>query len=220
MNQIKCNSAYRKYSKQAYLDFCTKVSNGIYNNPDTFTNPPFTKADFENAFTKYSDAAAQYKIAPTVQKTNYDNAKNNMNATLGKTADYVDVVANGDESIIYLAGYVPTKGTNSKSQPITEAATGTAKRGEAGQIVTNAAAVKNKGTISYSVVVSVGTTLPEGSYVNGQVQISGTTLVVVNSSRNRKKIIYNLPSGISYVYFLAYNPVSASPLGEPVSVSV
>ncbi len=223
MKKIKCSLGFRDYSKPNYLDFCTTVENGIYNNSNVFNHPPLDKDEFSSLFTKYSDAAAQYKIAPSVEKTNFVNAKKAMDTGLTKTAEYVDVVADGDESIIYLAGFVPTKSTSTKSQPLTEVQIGKTKRGpNVGEITTEGTSVKKNGAISYIVLVSVGAPLPNGVFVNGQLSVTDATMpIIMDASRSRKKVISNLPPGSTvYVYYSASNPVSVSPIGEPQTVIV
>lgn len=223
MKKVKCSLFYHNATKKVFLDTCTQVYNGIYNNTTVFVTPPYTEEDFNLAFTDYTNAAAAYKIAPSVQKTNYLDSKNKMTAVLDTTAIYVDDLASGDESLIYLAGFTPTKATASKSVPIAVPNTGTVKRGPVtGQITVENAPIKKNGIINYIAVVAIGAPLPNAVLENDGLNFGAlSNAVIVNFNRSRKKVITNLPPGsLAYVYFIATNPVSVSPLGQPVTVTI
>ncbi len=223
MKKINCSLSFREYSKPNYSLFCERVEASVYDNSGAFPAPPVTQAEFKDIFAKYSKIEVQYKIAPSVNKTNFINVKNDMDNTLTKIAEYVNTVANGNESIINLSGFVPTKNTASKSAPIENAATGTVKRGPAaGQISLESTAIKGKGTVNYSVVVAIGAPLPDGSFNNGVFVVNNTAVnCVLDYTRPRKKVISNLPPGSKvYVYFLAANPAGAAPIGEPIVETV
>ncbi len=223
MKKSKCSLGFQEYTKAEYTLFCERVDVGIYGNSGTFPTPPLTQAEYEVTFAKYSEAEAVYKISPSIGKTHYLVTKDAMNICLVKTAEYVDTVADGDESIINLSGFVPTKTTTTKSTAIIEPATGTVKRGpNTGQITTESKAIKGKGVIIYNIIVSIGAPLPDGCFVNGELRMASSTVnFVMNITRPRKKVVSNLPPGSTvYVYFLASNPVSAAPIGQPLTVTV
>jgi len=196
--------SFRVYTRADYFLFCERVFVGFYTNSAVFPASPVSHSEFEIVFTKYSEIEVQYKIAPSINKNNFVAAKTDMDTTLMKIADYVNSIADGNESTIRLAGFLPTKNTTSRSAPITEEATGKLKRGPGiGQITVESIALKGKGTVNYSVVVAIGAPLPATSFDNGQFLVNSTTVnCVLNYTRSRKKVISDLPPGSKvYVYF-------------------
>ena len=214
---------YRQLGSDKLTSFSGGVSIGVFENPDTFPNPPMTKAEFDASVTKFNGAAADYKKLGYTKLHDFEVARGELVINLDKTGEYVNNVAAGIGSIIALGGYVPSKTNVTKSTPITTPAEGKATRGPGVTDITGESiAIKNNGVIDYTVVVVLGGPLPEGTFVNGQIRVINSTVpILIDSSHDRKKIFNNLPSWtIAYVYFFAFNPMGASPLGEPIILSV
>ena len=168
MKKVRCNLAFRGYTKKPYLDFCTQVGSGIYSNSNKFTNPPNTKADFDAILLDYTNAAKRYKDSPKIEKSNYDIAKGKMTNVLNTTAEYVDSIAQGDASIIALGGYIATKSSNEKSKPL-EAKNDfkPVRTATKGKVTVNINAYKVPGTIWYFCLCTENGNLPASLTSNG-----------------------------------------------------
>ncbi len=218
MKKVRCNLAFRGYTKQPYLDFCTGVSGGIYTNAGVFVTPPFHKDEYDAVLSKYIDAAKKYKDSPKIEKTNYDNAKGAMTGVLNKTAEYVDSIALSDASIIILAGYVPTKSAKDKSKPL-EANNDfkPVRTATKGKVTVTINAYKVPGTIWYFCLCTENGDLPASLTANGVLDFTNLPEgALLDLSKNRKKEFTNLASGKTYYFYVfASNTVSVSPLSDP-----
>ena len=223
MNQVRCRVTYHGYSNKNLIKFCSLVASGIYNNPSVFVSPSIPSADFATVQTKFSDAVSKYDNAPKIEKTNMENARKNLMSVLDKTKDYVDVIAQGDASIIILAGFIPTKGVTEKSKPVELTNNFTLKRGEtSGQAEVT---IDYKGTGLpqwYFAICSTDDSLPSNLVENGILNFGALPDGVrVDISKAKKKLFTNLDSGvIYYFYVLVANTVNVSLLSDPKSLKI
>ena len=170
----------------------------------------------------YKNKRSDYKNGGKDQKGDYLIARNNLFDALEELGIYVDSVALGDEVIIILAGYVPTKTTKSEKPlpgkpepeislagsgslaitcPVVPTASGYVA------ILTNRPfvdiSVSDKGTVTT-------TPDPEGS---------PDRFFVINASCSREKIFYGLmPTIRYYVYYFAINTKGAGAISDPVNL--
>ncbi|MBK7147746.1 MAG: hypothetical protein IPH78_02730 [Bacteroidetes bacterium] len=193
------------------------VADGIYGNPGTFAAPPVTQPVFEGLLTSYHNAYEDYKNGGKNQKGAYLVAKNNLMGSLDQLADYVDALPGLTEATIYLAGFTPTKVSDSKAvvpaPPVIKSVT----QGSTGSLVVEADAVP--GAEYYGCLVSK--TKLDGN--SGIIFFEGN-LIIENASlrlevnKGRKKTISNLqPKEEYWFYMYAGNSAGVSALSAPMS---
>ena len=223
MKKIKCKVIYRSYGSKFFITFCKLVSNGIYNNPLVFLSPTVHADDFNSTLTKFSDAYGKYKNAPKIEKTNLTNAHNDMLAIVDKIKDYVDIVADGDASIIILAAFTPTKSTTKKSKPVEVTndfdVTRTNILGQA-EVTINYA---GKGEpMWYFAICSTDATFPSTLVKDGVLTFNALPdAVSIDISKAKKKLFTNLISGTTYYFYaLVGNTKNVSLVSNPKSLTV
>ena len=90
---------------------------GIYTNILVFVTPPMSETAFNDIIKDFRDKRTAYKNGGKSQKGAYLIALELLFTTLADLGVYVDSIANGDENIIILACYVPTK-TSTSEKPL------------------------------------------------------------------------------------------------------
>ena len=219
MIQIHVSLNYHRIELDKLDTFGEGVSQGIFGNDPPFTAPPITQLVLDGAVTNYVDKRAAYKNGGRAQKGPFQAAKKVLMDHLDTLADYVDELADGDENIILLSGFLPTKGEDTPSTvPATPVAM--AKRGEStGIILAECPAIP--GAEYYGCIVSEGQPL-SGAVINGSgylilenvQQVFGFVL-----TKGRKKVLLNnVPGNTYYIYFYAVNAAGVSQLSVPVTV--
>ncbi len=223
MKKVKCRVNYRSYGSKYFITFCSLVSNGVYNNPSVFTSPSVPADDFNTALTKFSDAYGKYKNAPKIEKTNLTNAHNNMLSIVDKVREYVDVVANGDASIIILAAFTPTKPISEKSKPVEITNDFEVDRTKIlGQAEVTINYVGTGEPLWYFAICSTDATFPSTLVQNGVLNFGALPDgVSIDISKAKKKLFTNLTSGVTYYFYvLVGNTVNISLLSNPKNLTV
>ena len=223
MNQIRCRVTFHSYTNKTLINFCSLVAGGIYTNTAIFATPVITNEEFQRAQVKFSDAVSKYDNAPKIERTNLKNARTELMQTVDKIKDYVDGVAKGDESIIILGGFTPTKGAAEKSKPVEKTndfePVRTKVLGEA-EVTVN---YSGSGTPQwYFVICSTDATLPSNLVENGIINFGALPDGVrIDVSKSKKKLFTNLDSNVVY-YFYAFvgNTNNIAPLSDPKSLKV
>lgn len=232
--KIKCKKSYHTYKVGDIPIFFGGVRAGIYGNPATFMTPPFTEAIFISTTENYTLKRDAYKNGGIAQKGDYLAATTALMDMLDQTADYVDVVANGNEAIILDAGYVPTKGTTTAVvAPLKPVGVTLVRTANNAELEADCAIVA--GAESYGAVLTAEP-LPEGVIISpwGQIVVQdndsptptptpGTSSIkyVLDLNKNRKKTFTGLQIGTTYyVYYWAVNAAGVSPLSEGASRKV
>lgn len=138
-------------------------------------------------------------------------------AGLDTTAEYVDALPDLTEAIIILAGYTPTKVSDSKAVVPDAPVIKNIEQGPTGTLQVEAEAVS--GADYYGCLITEfpldtnkGVIFFEGNIIIEQLNLR------MEVSKSRKKKIMNLRSKTEYwFYFYAGNSAGVSPLGPPVS---
>jgi hypothetical protein len=215
-----CTLGYHRANTSGLDTFTNGVGNGIYSNPDMFATPSVTETDFTAAKNAFSAAAADYATYGMTKKSAYIVARKALLDVLDTLADYVDLIAQGDESTIILAGYVPSLAMAQKNVPIEKILFFTTKRTDTvGEIVVEIPAIQKRGNVTYNCVCSEGAPLSNPVLVNGQIKVAATDANVLNdANKSRRKVFSGLTAGVVY-YFYVYtsNSVSVSPLSDAKS---
>ncbi len=218
MKKIRCRLDYRDFSNRDLIQICTQVSNGIYNDVNVFGSPVVTKVVFITAFNKYADAVARYDNAPKIEKTAMELARKEMIEILDIMRLYVDQLANGDESLINLSGFVPTKATVDKSTPLDATESFDVRRTtNLGEVQVEIHKQSAYDALWYFVICSTSYNLPANIVNEGVLDFSNKNdNMRINLSNGRTKVFSNLPTGtMYYFYVIAANSVSVSPISSP-----
>lgn len=217
MSITHCTFGYHQYGTSALDTFANQVYNGIYNNPTSFVTPPIEKSGFESMQNDFSIAAADYATYGAVKKTHFTTARKKIIDALDLTADYVDSVANGDESLIILSGFMPSITTPQGNIPLTRIEMFLVKRtGVEGEIAVEIPVIKAHGSINYYCICSEGVPLVNPTMVDGQLVMDNVAQKIrYDFSKSRKKIFKNLTiTSTYYFYVFASNTVSVAPISE------
>ena len=219
MSQIHVSLNYHRVELDKLDIFGEGVSQGIFGNTGTFATPPITQTVLDDAVEDYVDTRAAYKNGGRAQKGPFQAAKNVLMGHLDTLADYTDEVANGDENIILLSGFLPTKGGDTPAN-VPAAPVVSVKRGEStGIILAECAAIA--GADYYGCVISEGQPLKDESINGSGYLIFGgvtNTIGLVLTKGRKKTLLGNLPGTTYYIYFYAVNAAGVSPLSAAVSI--
>ena len=215
--------------------FAIGVRDGIYLNPDPFDAPPITELNFQKLIDTYTNKRGAYENGGSAQKGPYQAARQALLDGLDQMAVYVDLVAKGDENIILLGGYVPSKGNRSETPSPVQPTGVSVKRGEASGILI--AECENQSVaISYGCIVTVNQPLPANVVLNANGQLifsdtepsppAGTMALstalisgLIDFNPGRKKKFKNLIPGLTYYFvFYAANATGVSPFSESKSI--
>ena len=222
---------YHKMSVTDLLQKGTVVQQGIDKNSDVFSyaavapipKPPYTSVAFGGFIKTLVDADAAYDQGGRAQKPAFKAALTELKSVMDEYADYVDIIADGDEGIITLSGFSVADGSaahQKQTPPATPVAE--AERSEtSGEIVVQTT-VYSRGT-SYSCLVSEGGPLNSGTTMSptGQLFIpAGNTNRIIHAvDIQRVKKIMGLTKGVNYwVYFYVANSAGVSQLSTGIEI--
>lgn len=233
MTKSRSSFAYHRMRLDLIDVFAIGVRDGIYNNPTAFSSPPLVPAVFQGLIDAYVSTRGAYKMGGKVQKPAFLQAKIDLMRALDATAEYVDGVANGNELIIILAGYTPTK-SNQSAVPAPVQPTGVRlTRSNTGILL---AECDNQPVAdTYLAFLTPHAPIPAGITVSGTGQIivpsGGLGLqghmnanapseveFIMDINKNRKKKFMALIPGVTYfVTFVAINAQGVSPFSDSAS---
>ncbi len=218
---VRCSRSYRKDKGEKISTRLEAVRKGVIGNATTFPKPPSDDAAIAKMEADLLTNTVAYRRGGIAQKPAYVNTLDASIKMLNGLADYVDNIANGDENIVLMSGFIPTdnkknKPTNKPNQPTDVKVT----RGTVGVIEAECA------TVDKAVYGCILTDAPlsKGVVINalGQLSVpkdafSGNILVDLNKSR--KKYFQGLiPKTTYYVYFYIVNTKGVSVLSDEVSI--
>ena len=234
MSNLKshCSLSYHNMPLDEIENFALGVKTGYFGNNPPFVVLPFTESAYNDLILKYVEKRSEYVNGGLAQKGPFLLAKTDLMEATDKVAAEVDKVADGNEEIIILAGFVPTKsgssGGDKPGQPVV-----TVKRGISGELIATCAQVA--GAKHYGCIVTEGAPLP--SFVSitadGKIVIKGTdvapvpgaapepevTALMVDLTDQREKHFTGLKhDAIYYFYYYAVNTSGVSALSEVVSM--
>jgi len=211
-----------KYVKiETLYEVAIAIKKGIYNNPLVFLSPPMLEADFLAIIENYKSKRTAYKNGGKDQKGEYLTAYDLLITALVDYGVYVDKYALGNESIITLGGYIPTK-TSKSDKPLPATPLPELKSNGTGSLVSDCVAVPTASM--YGAVLS-NVELPNmvvdenGLLKINEVEPFANMAVQMNFSSPRKKTWIGLTSGkLYYVYYFAVNSTGSSLISDPASL--
>ena len=238
---IHCSLSYHKSRVDALPVFAVGVRDGIFDNMAVFMTPPIGEPDFGVLIQNYNDRRGAYENGGLAQKGPYQEAKQALMEGLDALADYVNGVASGDENIILLSGFVPTKGFRSDSPKPVQPTGIVLKRPATGVIAAECA--NQKVAVNYICMVTVNDPLPSNVVLNENGQLTYTssddapvqdqtdqnasnsadattiTTAYIDFNPGRRKEFRNLQLGSRYYfYFIAANAQGVSTISDGVSM--
>lgn len=222
MKKRTCRLSFRYYGNAVLDTFSNGVLNGIFNNELIFVTPPLMSADFKSIITAYNTALSVYKANGINYKTDFLHSKNKLVDTLTALATYVNGIANGDPSIITLAGFIPTAGELHIAPQLEKILVVTVKVPNIyGQVIIETPAIVGKGVTGYALILVSGEPLNVENFANDTLDITATEgqKIIINLSKGKKKIVNGLDSNLIYYgYMYAVNATGVSPLSDGVRV--
>ena len=223
MKLCYCLREYHNFGTSKLDTFVTEVLNGIYSNVSVFATPPIASTVFESTQATFSTAAAEYKQFGITKKTAFFGAKDALMYQVDQTAEYVDSIAQGDISVIALAGFTPSREQFQRVQPLEKISAFLMRRSDvSGEIIVEIPAIVDKGSISYSCVCVEGAPLSNTNLINGQIVLAADDPKIhQDCNKSRRKVFQALTPGLKYYFYVfASNSISVSPLSDPKSLWV
>ncbi len=216
MAKSTCSLEYHTESFDTLAETATGVKTGWFSNTTIFTaTAPVSQAAFEGHIGTYVIKYNAYKRGGDDQKGAFLLAKADVLGDMDLFNTAVDTRANGDENIITLGGFIPTKVTRSAST-LPGIPTVIFGRGEASRILVADCKVV-PGAEFYGAVLTTkeltNTAIVEGQLVIALVDTASIVRIDVN--KKRKKQFNALIKGTEYyTYFFAGNTAGVSQLSN------
>jgi hypothetical protein len=213
-----CKLEFHTYGTSKLDTFSSEVKNGIYMNTAVFLSPTVSETNFSVVLTDFNTAAADYAQFGITKKTVFETKRDKLVSYLDSLAKYVDSVAQGDVSIIALAGFVPSSIGTDRVPVLDKIQYFLLKRTDvAGEIIVDIRPISNKGALNYGCICVEGTPLSQPVFVNGQLKLSADDPAVLqDANKSRRKVFTGLTPGVMYFFYVyATNSVSVSPLSDP-----
>ncbi len=216
MAKSTCSLEYHTESFDTLAETATGVKNGWFNNTGIFTaTTPVTQTVFEGHIATYVLKYNAYKRGGDDQKGPFLLAKGDVLGDMDLFNGAVDTRANGNEDIIILGGFIPTKVTRSASS-VPGVPVVTIGRGEASRMLVAECKVV-PGAEFYGTLLTTKE-LTDTAIVEGQLVIAPTEaayIIRIDINKQRKKQFNALTKGTEYfAYFFAGNTAGVSQLSN------
>jgi len=212
-----CKLDFHEFGVPKLNALASEVRNGIYANTGVFATPPVTLSEYEHAQSVFAIAAADYKKYGITEKVSFVEARNNLIIKLDRMADYVDVLSEGDVSLIALAGFMTRKDRFKRVDSINKIEEFAIKKTNVlGKVIVEIPAIVDKGSVNYGCLCIEGAPLRNTTLINGQFSLATDgTEIYQDCNKSRKKVFQVLKPGTQYYFYVfASNSISVSPLSD------
>lgn len=218
MQESHCSVSYHRIGNGKLENFALGVRDGWFNNTTTFTTPPITRTVFEGYISDYASKYSAYKHGGTAQKGPFLTAKGVLIGALDSFAVSTDTRAAGDEAIILLGGFVPTKVVEVATVP-PDVPVVTVKRGDSTGIIM-ASCPTVPGATAYGAFICLNPWVSTLIDADGQLVMGpGESFIKLDLKKSRKKKFVGMAAGKTYyIYFYASNAAGVSALSEVRSI--
>ena len=223
MRKSIVKKSYRKLDGTKLENKSEGIETGIYGNATVFVTPTVTKVVFSAAIVDFSQKRTIYEQGGIAQKLAYTKAKGVLMNLIDDQAEFVESIAEGNITIIKMAGFDATFDPDGLSKPGVVRVDGISlDRLEKG---TNSL-VSDCGTMPKGVtlvgILSEGFPLPSEVVIDSDGNIiipkGFTGQLRTNIKHQRRKFWRNLTSGVHYyVYYIAITAKGVSLSSLPVS---
>lgn len=233
MAKSRSSFAYHRLKLDLIDVFAIGVRDGIFNNPVTFSAPPVNQTAFQALIDAYVNTRGAYKMGGKAQKPAFEQAKINLMKALDSTADYVTGVANGNELLIILAGFTPTKSNQSTVPPPVQPTGVRLTRSNTGELLSEC---DNQPVVdTYLAFLTPNAPIPLNISISGTGQLVVTSGMqgpqgaqgsntpaqvefIIDLNKNRKKKFMGLTPGTTYfITYVAINAQGVSPFSASAS---
>lgn len=222
MKNRVCKLSFHYYGNPLLDTFSNGVNNGIFSNPLVFVTPPMTSTELLDAVKNYNNALSVYEANGKNYKTAFLNAKKKLIDTLNTLVEYVNKIANGDPSIITMAGFFPTASSSQAAPKLEKILIVTVKATNvSGQVIIETPAITGKGVSGYGLILVSNEWLDLNSFFNGILNVTPSEgqRIICDFTKSKRKVINGLDSNIVYYgYMFATNSTGVSPLSNPARV--
>jgi hypothetical protein len=141
---------------------------------------------------------------------------------LDTIAAYVNEVANGNTSIITLAGFETTSDIAHAAPQLEKILVITVKVTNVyGQVIIETPAIKDKGVTGYALILVSGTPLNVENFDDDTLDITASEgqKIIICLSKGKRKVVNGLNSNLTYYgYMYAINATGVSPLSDGIRV--
>jgi hypothetical protein len=215
-----CTFDYHRFNVVELENRANQVANGIYTNTSIFSVPIIAKVEFEAIQMGFGAAAADYATYSAVKKTAFTNSRSKIINSLDLLADYTDGIANGDESIIILSGFVPSSTVPQNNIPLVKIESFSLTRSNPLEVTVEIPVITGYGTVNYYCICSERTPIDNLTIVDGQIILDAvTTKIRFDYTKSKKKVYKGLLSTVTYYFYVfASNTVSVSPISDVESI--
>ena len=216
-----CRVNYRSFRRGKLLDFALGITQGLYAHLEIFVAPPIPPDEFAAIVKGYGIAYKDYESLGITKKTAYLEAVNKLVGALDKLSLYVNSIAQGDISLINLAGFEATSSGSQASPKLEKIITIDVTPSKVnGQVIIETPAIVGKNVTGYGLILKSGEPFGPQDFSDGQLRFKATDeFIFLDFNKSRNKIVSGLDSSVSYIgYMFAVNATGVSPLSDPFTV--
>ena len=222
MKKRICKLSFQYYRNAVLDTFSNGVKNGIFTNELIFVMPPLTSAEYMHIIADYNAALSVYKANGKIYKTAFLQAKKKLLDTLVALATYVNGIADGDPSIITMAGFMATTGELHAPPQLEKILVVKVKvTNVLGQVIIETPAIVGKGVTGYTLILVSGAPLNVENFAADTLNFTANEgqQIIISLTKGKKKIVNGLDSNLVYYgYMYAVNATGVSPLSDGVRV--
>ena len=222
MKKRICRLSFQQYGNPILDTFSNEILNGIFKNELIFVTPPLTSGELTHLIADYNVALSVYKANGKNYKTAFLQARKKLLDALINLATYVNGIADGDPSIINLAGFIPTAGESHYAPPLEKILVVKSKpTNVSGQVIIETPPIVGKGVTGYTLILVSGAPLNVENFAADSLNFTAVEgqQIIISLTKGKKKIINGLDSNlVYYAYMYAVNSTGVSPLSDGVRV--
>jgi len=213
-----CRLSFHRFVKEKLSGFANGVKDGIFKNITVFITPPLTSDELLHIIDDYISAMNTYNANGKNYKAGYLTAKGKLMDTLDVLAAYVNGIANGNASIITMAGFEATADASHTAPALSKIINvEVIVSNVGGQVILETPPIVDKGVTGYGLILVSGAPLSVENYDKEIVDIVANEgqRIIFSLNKGKRKVVNGLDSSLTYYgYMYAVNATSVSPLSD------